>query len=486
MSAGSGTVDLRRLLDGPSTPAIAIAGLCEDSRRVRPGEAFIAVRGGAFDGHDHAAEAVGRGAACILAERPLPALGAPVVEVENLRARRGALAAGFYGAPSRALTCVGVTGTNGKTTIAHQLASLANALDLDAGYLGTIGWGRPERLARSRLTTESAMLTQKRLACLRRRGCGWAALEVSSHALDQGRVDEVAFDYAVFSNLTRDHLDYHADFAAYGAAKRRLFEFPSLRCAVINVDDGFGRELAGSLPQVDVLTYGQGRADITWEGLEHRADGLQAQLRTPWGAAALSAPVCGDFGLANLAAAIAVLAAAGQSLEAVCEAAGGLAAVPGRMEFFRAAGRPAAVVDYAHTPDALAKALAAARRHAGGALHCVIGCGGDRDAGKRPMMGQVAASLADQVWLTSDNPRSEDPTAIIRDMAAGVEDPSAVVEEADRGAAIAQAIAAARAQDLVLIAGKGHESHQEIDGRRLPFSDRDVVRHVLGLPGGSA
>ena len=478
--------NLRQLIDGPATPAVEIAGLAEDSRRIQPGEAFIATRGAAFDGHDYAAEAVGRGAACVLAERPLPSLGVPVVEVENLRARRGALAARFYGAPSRELTCVGITGTNGKTTIAHQIACLAHAVDLDAAYMGTIGWGRPSRLARSRLTTESVILTHKRLACLRQRGCSWVALEVSSHALAQGRADAVAFDYAVFSNLTRDHLDYHADFGAYGAAKRRLFEFPSLRLAVINSDDEFGRELARSLAEVDVLTYGEGDADISWEGVEHHADGLRARLCTPWGSASVSAPVCGDFGLANLAAAIGVLAAAGEPLETVCEVASTLPAVPGRMEFFRVAGRPTVVVDYAHTPDALAKALTAARNHAERGLRCVVGCGGDRDDGKRPLMGRIAAALADQVWLTSDNPRSEDPVAIMRDMATGVEDPSLVTLEADRGAAIAQAIAAADAGDLVIVAGKGHEDYQEIDGRRHPFSDREAVRQALGLPGGDA
>ena len=479
-------MSLRRLIDGPDTPALEIAGLSEDSRQIQSGEAFIATRGAAFDGHDYAAEAIGRGAACVIAERPLPGLGAPVVQVENLRSRRGALADRFYAAPSRALTCVGVTGTNGKTTIAHQMASLANAVDLDAAYMGTIGWGRPGRLARSRLTTESAILTQKRLACLRQRGCSWAMLEVSSHALAQERVDTIAFDYAVFSNLTRDHLDYHADFDAYGAAKRRLFEFPSLRCAVINIDDEFGYGLARSLAQADVLTYGQGRADISWERVEHQADGLRARLCTPWGNASVSAPVYGDFGLANLAAAIGVLAAAGQPLEAVCEAARALSPVPGRMEFFRAAGCPTVVVDYAHTPDALAKALAAARHHVEGALLCVVGCGGDRDAGKRPMMGRVAATLADRVWLTSDNPRSEDPVAIMRDMAAGIEDASPVTLEADRSAAIVQAIDAAGAGDLVVVAGKGHEDYQEIDGRRHPFSDREAVRQAMGLPEGGA
>ena len=307
-------------------------------------------------------------------------------------------------------------------------------------------------------------------------------MEVSSHALAQGRVADIAFDYAIFSNLSRDHLDYHQSLAEYRAAKRRLFEFPGLRTALINIDDGFGRELAGSLANVEVITYGRRRADLCWEDIDHLDAGLHCRLQTPWGATEVEAPVCGDFGIANLVAAIGVLAAAGQPLEAIAAAAAKrLPNVPGRMEFLRRAGRPTVVVDYAHTPDALAKALAAARGHCRGKLHCVIGCGGDRDRGKRPLMGQAAVAGADRVWLTSDNPRSEDPAAIIDGMAAGLPERSAAVEEVDRAAAIAAAIGGANDRDLVLIAGKGHEDYQEVGGRRLPFDDRKLVRKLLGI-----
>ena len=480
MSASS-TMNLRTLLDAPAAPSIEVSGLAEDSRQVRPGDAFIAVKGAAADGHDHAAAAIERGAVCVLAERPLPPLPAPVVRVADLKARRGVLAAKFYREPSRRLVCIGVTGTNGKTSVAHQTACLAQGSGWPAGYLGTLGWGVPAELAPSRLTTEGAVNNHKRLACLQRRGCRLAALEVSSHALAQDRVAAVDFDYAVFTNLSRDHLDYHRSLADYGAAKRRLFEFPSLRCALVNVDDGFGRRLAASLPNLAVVTYGRG-ADLRWERLRHLDAGVRGRLQTPWGLVELEAPVCGDFGVANLTAAVGVLAAAGQPLAGIAAAARRLPGVPGRMEFFRCAGRPTVVVDYAHTPDALAKALVAARPHCAGRLRCVIGCGGDRDRGKRPLMAQAALAGADLVWLTSDNPRSEDPATIIGDMAAGLDDAgSRVVKEIDRAAAIQAALNGAAVEDLILVAGKGHEEHQQIEGRQLPFSDRALVRRLLGV-----
>ena len=481
MDASAPAMDLRVLLDAPAAPSLEISGLCEDSRQVRPGDAFIAVKGDAADGHAYAAAAVERGALCVLAERPLPTLSVPVVEVADLPARRGALADRFYRRPSHRLTCVGVTGTNGKTSIVHHLAGLGQGLGLPAGYLGTLGWGELGALAPSRLTTEGAVNNHKRLACLGHRGCRWAAMEVSSHALAQGRVADIDFDYAVFSNLSRDHLDYHRSLAEYGAAKRRLFEFPSLRAALINIDDDFGRALAASLPNLEVITYGRRDADLCWQEVEQLDAGLRCRLYTPWGTAKVEAPVCGSFGVANLAAAIGVLTAAGQPLDAIAAAAQDLPSVPGRMEFLRRPGRPTVVVDYAHTPDALAKALAAAGGHCRGRLHCVVGCGGDRDRGKRPLMAQAAVAGADLVWLTSDNPRSEDPAAIIADMAAGLPDRSAVVEEADRAAAIAAAIDGAQAADLILVAGKGHEDYQEIEGRRLPFDDRRLVRQLLGI-----
>ncbi len=471
---------VRELLEDPGLPDIGLAGLAEDSRAIRPGEGFVAIRGDAVDGHDYAVQAAQRGASCILAERPVEAGDVPVITVADLRGRRGFLAARLYGHPSRRLRCVGVTGTNGKTSIACHIVDLLRGLQQPAGYLGTLGWGEPQRLRPSALTTADAIVTQKRLACLRRRGCDWAVLEASSHALAQGRVDQVRFEFAVFSNLTRDHLDYHPTVADYGAAKRRLFEFPTVATALINVDDAFGRELAGSLDRPEVVTYGRKSADLHWDHVRFHTRGLSAWLAGPWGRQRIELPLFGEFALANVTAAIGVLAAAGFRFDELVERAANLSGVPGRMEFFRAAGRPTVIVDYAHTPDAVANALAALRAHCHGRLICVVGCGGNRDAGKRPLMARAAAAAADLVWLTSDNPRWEDPAAIVEQMRAGLDDTSRVREQLDRGAAIAGAIGEAGADDLVIVAGKGHETWQEVCGSRKPFSDRETVRTALG------
>ena len=471
---------LRELLDDPGLPQIGLAGLAEDSRKIEPGDGFVAVKGTAADGHDFTAQAIERGAVCVLAQRRLQDPGVPVVVVDGLPERRGSLAARLYGHPSRKLKCAGITGTNGKTSIAHHLADLAGGLGHRAGYLGTLGWGELGKLTPAPLTTPDAIATQKRLACLHERGCAWAGMEVSSHALAQGRADAVEFEYAVFSNLTRDHLDYHASFADYGAAKRRLFEFATVRVALINVDDAFGRELAGSLEGPEVITVGRSAADLSWDKVEFRQSGLNARLSSPWGRAWIEMPVYGEFALANVAAAIGVLAAGGMSFPELVERARDLTGVPGRMEFFRQPGMPTVVVDYAHTPDAVANALAALAPHARGRLICVIGCGGNRDPGKRPLMARAAVAAADAVWLTSDNPRWEDPGAIIGQMRAGLERTAGVNEEADRGAAINGAIGEAGPDDLVVVAGKGHERSQEIQGCRKPFSDREAVRLALG------
>ena len=470
---------LRELVGDAAVPDVVVAGLAEDSRTVRPNDAFVAVAGATHDGHDFASHAITKGAVCVLAERRLQGLSAPVVVVAGLRGRRGELASRFYGEPSRALRCVGVTGTNGKTSVAHHIADLAAGLGQRAGYLGTLGWGEPGCLRPTALTTADAVATQRRLARLRGQGCAWACLEASSHALAQGRVDAVRFEAAVFTNLTRDHLDYHGDFAAYGAAKRRLFEYPSLRRAIINIDDAFGRELARGLSGLDVITVGGPGADIGWEELRCDEAGVRAQLRSPWGRADIAIPQPGEFSLANVAAAIAVLAAGDLPFQDLVERAERLAGVPGRMEVFRVPGHPPVVVDYAHTPDALAKALGALAAHCRGRLICVVGCGGNRDPGKRPLMARAAARAADVVWLTSDNPRWEAPSAIIGEMRTGLIGEATVREEVSRAEAIAGAIAEAEPGDWVVIAGRGHETHVEIRGERIPFSDRDAVRDHL-------
>jgi UDP-N-acetylmuramoyl-L-alanyl-D-glutamate--2,6-diaminopimelate ligase len=376
-----------------------------------------------------------------------------------------------------------VTGTNGKTTIAHYIADMAGRLGRKAGYMGTIGWGTPGALDAARLTTENALTVQKRLHQLVEADHEWVAMEVSSHALDQGRVDEVAFEVAVFSNLSRDHMDYHPSQEAYGQAKAALFACASLDAAVINVDDEFGRRIARELrPGIRLIGYGR-NAEVSWDNLRYTATGIRGRWLTPWGDAQLYLPVAGEFSVANMAAAIGALCVSGLDFDAVIEAAASVAAVPGRMEFFRAAGRPAVVVDFAHTPDALDKVLEALRHHAGGRLVCVFGCGGDRDPGKRPLMAEAAERHADVLWLTSDNPRSEDPERILDDMVGGLTGTACTHRCADRREAIAGAIRGAAANDLVVVAGKGHEDYQEVAGVRSEFSDREIVANLLGVNG---
>ena len=468
------------LPDLDQLPELSVAGLSDDSRVIKAGDAFVAVRGDLSDGHEHAAAAVAQGAVVVLAERHLSGLSVPVVVVPELKRRRSELAGRALDHPSSHLHCIGVTGTNGKTSVAYYLAELASGLGYRSGYLGTIGWGFPDRLNPAQLTTDSAINTQKRLAELGVQGAQWVAMEVSSHALDQDRVAAIRFDVAVFTNLSRDHLDYHDSFAAYGAAKARLFQLAS--AAVINADDAFGVNLIKTTSASEVVSYGRD-GDIRWESLRFHDRGVSGVWHTPWGSSDFTLPLVGEFAVANLSAVLGVLCLAGASLQSVVELAQTIEPVPGRVEFFP--GKPSVVVDYAHTPDALEKVLATLRPHVEGRLICVIGCGGDRDPGKRPLMATAAEQGADVVWLTSDNPRSEDPVAIIEDMAVGLSGRGDVRQRSDRRAAITEAFAEARPDDLLLIAGKGHEDYQEIAGRRLPFSDRQLAGEMLSSSAGS-
>ncbi len=470
-------------LDG--LPEMVVSGVSDDSRLVSNGDAFIAVAGDASDGHEHAAAAVRRGAAVVLAERPVADCSVPVVIVPDLKRQRSAIAARMFGEPSRQMHCAGITGTNGKTSVAYYLAELAGGLGHDCGYLGTIGWGLPDDLQQAVLTTDSAINTQQRLRSLLELGARWVAMEVSSHALDQDRVAAVEFDIGVFTNLSRDHLDYHGSLEAYGAAKARLFEM--VPAAVINNDDEFGARLIEITTAKDVLSYGR-QGDVHWRDLNFHDRGVSGVWYTPWGSAPFTLPLFGEIAVANLSAVLAVLCLSGETLDAVVELADGIKPVPGRVEFFRGTAdrsSPNVVVDYAHTPDALEKVLLTLRPHVSGRIICVIGCGGDRDAGKRPMMAAAAEAGADVVWLTSDNPRSEDPQSIISDMAAGLRGTGDVRQCVDRREAISAAFSAAAADDLLLVAGKGHEDYQEIAGARLPFSDRELVCDLLAVTAGS-
>jgi UDP-N-acetylmuramoyl-L-alanyl-D-glutamate--2,6-diaminopimelate ligase len=472
------------LRDVPGVPALPVRDLVMDSRQVRPGDAFIALPGARDDGRAHIADAQRRGAVAALVEHPVADAALPIVVVPHLKRDAGARAAAFYGNPGQSLRCIGVTGTNGKTSIAYYLADLASRLGHRCGYVGTIGWGQVGALADASLTTPDPVTLQRQLAGLADAGCHWVAMEVSSHALAQGRVDAVPFRAAAFSNLTRDHLDYHGTMEAYGAAKARLFAWPTLETAVLNVDDPFGSQLVGRLaPDVRCLTCGEYQVEaarsVAWSDLEFHRDGATGRWHTPWGETPFALPVHAAFSVANVAVSLALLCAAGVPLADVVHAARTLAQVPGRLEYLRVAGRPTVVIDFAHTPDALRQVLDTLRPRTQGRLVCVFGCGGDRDRGKRPLMAAAAEAAADNVWLTSDNPRSEDPRAIIADMRAGLSGRACVREEPDRRRAIASAIGEARADDLVVIAGKGHESYQEIAGVRTPFSDREIALECL-------
>ena len=463
---------LRQLLDDESAPNVALGGLCADSRRIAPGEAFVACRGAAFDGHEFAADAVAAGAVAVLSERPV-AVAVPNVVLPDLAARVGCLARRMYRDPSAELDVVGVTGTNGKTTVAHTIASVAGG-----GYIGTIGAGRPPELASSALTTPDAITLQRQLRAFADDGAKLAAIEASSHALHQGRVAAVRFATGVFTNLSRDHLDYHGTVANYGAAKRRLFQGP-LRTAVINIDDAFGRSLARGL-EADArqITYGH-RGAVRWTEVTFGRGGIEGTWHTPWGAAPFALPAAvGEFSLYNAAAALAACCAEAMPLADVVALMRELPGIAGRMQ--RVWDEPTVIVDYAHTPDALRTSLAALRRHAGaGRVVVLFGCGGDRDRGKRPQMAAAAQAGADAVVVTSDNPRTEPPERILDDIMAGFPRPDSVQRIADRKEAIAAAIALADPGDSVLLAGKGHETVQVVGDERLPFDDAAVARELL-------
>jgi len=374
-----------------------------------------------------------------------------------------------------------VTGTNGKTSVSVHTAELLSKQGWRAAFGGTLGWGFEGRLCGGRLTTEDAVTLQRRLADLVRSGATAVAMEVSSHALAQHRADGVALEVGVFTNLTRDHLDYHGSMERYADAKRRLFDFPSMKAAVINVDDTLGERLARELKgRLHVVTYGvAAHADIRWRDLVFDMEGVRGVLTTPWSNGPFALPLYGEFAVANVAAALGAAGVLGAGVPQAIEAARALSPAPGRMQRVRRPGKPLVVIDYAHTPDALAKALDAGRRHVGGRVICVFGCGGDRDRGKRPLMAQAVENGADLAWVTNDNPRSEVPLNIANDVLAGFTGKLPVNVELDRQRAIELAIAAATPRDLVLVAGKGHEAYQEIGGQRLPHSDLQSVEAVL-------
>jgi UDP-N-acetylmuramoyl-L-alanyl-D-glutamate--2,6-diaminopimelate ligase len=488
--------DLRALLAGTGVAAPADVGIVEltlDSRSVQFGGAFIALPGTRTHGIRFAAQAVNAGARAILWE-PTPGVVAPrvpdsvlLLAVPNLTAILGAIADRFFNAPSEFVRTIGVTGTNGKTTTAHVIATASQLLGTAAAYSGTIGFGRIEALTTATHTTPDSITLHRQLAELRDAGVRCLAMEVSSHALDQHRVAGVRFDTAVFTNLTRDHLDYHGTFESYAAAKAKLFAWPQLKHAVINADDAFGRTLLSNCtPTADLTSYS--RSSATPEPrMRHLfatravagATGLDITVDGSWGVATLHSRFIGDFNVENLLAALGALLGWNVPFHDAIAALERCSPPPGRMETVAATGKPLAIVDYAHTPDALEKVLAAARKHTTGKLICIFGCGGDRDPGKRPIMAAAAERLADQVIVTDDNPRTEDGDAIVADIVKGFTAPARALVERDRAAAIAQGIALGKPGDVVVIAGKGHEDYQIVGVERRRFSDREVARAAL-------
>ena len=470
------TMELRRLLDDPGAPGLVVSGIASDSRRVRQGEVYVARRGNAFDGHDFVGDAVDAGAVAVVSQRPVD-VAVPNIVVPDVARNLGVLGARFYGAPSGAAEIVAVTGTNGKTTVAYNIARIRGTGDT-AGYIGTMGWGTPPDLAPATLTTEDPLVLQAWLRNLVDRGTTRVALEASSHALDQGRLDEVDIDVGVFTNLSRDHLDYHGTMARYAAAKRKLFE-RRLRVAVVNVDDPTGGAIAAdAAPRMDVLGVGR-NGTVRWTDLDFDRCGIHGTWITPWGRRSFDlAAFFGEFSVYNAGCVLAACCALGDRLSDVVDAMTELPGVPGRMQ--AVATRPMVFVDYAHTPEGLNAVLAAVRSHVGsGRLITVFGCGGDRDRGKRPLMAGAAESGADIVVATTDNPRSELPDRILDDVMKGFDDPDSVLRIPDRREAIGVALDRADAGDVVLIAGKGHEDYQEVAGRRLPWSDAGTVAELL-------
>ena len=470
------------ILERLAALGIVPTGVADDSRQLRAGDLFLAYPGDQADGRRYIADAVARGATAVLWEKVgdfawNPARTVANLQIDGLRALAGPLAHLVCGEPSAGLSLIAITGTNGKTTISQLLA---RAHPASCAVIGTLGAGFPGALVETGFTTPEATTMMRLLADFRAAGAGACALEASSIGIEEGRLNGARVDVAVFSNFTRDHLDYHGSMEAYAAAKGKLFAWPGLRTAIINADDALGRQLLAATSAHTVLSYGiGGEATVRAEQLAETAGGQRFTLVLPGGRVQVETALLGRYNVSNLLAVAAVLHDAGLATAEIARRLGALSPPAGRMERLGGVGEPLVVVDYAHTQDALENVLATLRPLAtgrGGHLCVVFGCGGDRDKGKRPQMGEVAGRLADRVLLTSDNPRSEEPLQIIEDIRAALATGEVEVE---RATAIGRAIGEAAPGDVVLLAGKGHETYQESAGVRRPFSDLEQARAAL-------
>jgi len=472
------------VLDWLGDPEVEVTSLTHDSRRIEPGACFACLGGVRTDGHAHAPEAVESGASSLLVDRLLP-LDVTQARVADVRAVLGGVAARLHGEPSRSLRVVGVTGTNGKTTTVSLIDAIGRAAGERVGVIGTLGTRIEERTSDHELTTPESTDLQATLATMHADGIGLVAMEVSSHALVRHRIDGTHFAAACFTNLSHDHLDEHRTMAEYFAAKELLFEPGRTAIGTTNLDDPFGRRLAERLAETDVdcVTYAvrDERARIGAQGVSYQADGTRFDLldRESGAHASIENELLGEFNVANQLAAAASASALGLPFDAVITGLGTATPIPGRLERVEAGQSFSVLVDYAHTPDSLDRALEVSRL-LGGRVAVVFGCGGDRDPTKRPMMGAVAGRRADLVIVTSDNPRDEDPGAIAAAVVSGLPDGVDAVVELDRRRAIEHALVAAQPGDVVLVAGKGHETGQTVAGVTRSFDDRLVVRELLG------
>ena len=465
----------------------AIRDMKLDSRQVNRGDLFVALRGSEMDGTAFIGKAIKRGAVAVAIEASQAEAAndcaVPVIRVDNIKAKLGELADRFFLHPSQQLSVVGITGTNGKTSCCQYIAQSLQAVNVRCGVIGTLGWGELGALKSTGNTTPDVISVHRMLAHFVAAEHQVVAMEVSSHGLDQQRINGVQFDIAVFTNLTRDHLDYHQTMQLYGRSKRKLFDMPGIKHAVLNMDDNFGQQIYQELKgDMQVLGFAfENPADVHASHIQLSASGVRARISSPWGEGILSSRLLGRFNLSNLLAVFSVLCLQGVSMDKALAVIATLETAPGRMQRYSGAGLPVVVVDYAHTPDALMVALAALRECSSQRLFCVFGCGGERDRGKRAQMGQIAERFSDQVILTNDNPRRESDQRIIEDILEGITRPLDVRICKDRAEAIRRAVDMAAANDVVLVAGKGHEDYQEVAGTRMAFCDGEQVKQALNI-----
>jgi UDP-N-acetylmuramoyl-L-alanyl-D-glutamate--2,6-diaminopimelate ligase len=474
----------------PSHADVKVGRLIGDSRKIKPGDAFFAIHGSHHDGRLFISQAIQRGAVAVLKDTKIDETidyyeGVPIIPILHLQEKVALVAARFYGNPAEKLRIIGVTGTNGKTSCTHFIAQALTSLKIPCGIIGTLGSGFYGALGEAGLTTPDPIALQALLADFVAQGAKAVAMEVSSHSIDQGRILAIPFEIGIFTNLTQDHLDYHHTMEIYANVKRRfLAEYP-VKNVILNTDDMYGKSwLPTLIQQKNVYAYGLEQLEsdvplVTANQIELSLKGIHAHIYSPWGNDRVTLPLIGQFNLHNALAVLTALCVYGVPFDEALTALSQLSAVPGRMQLFGGNQQPLVVVDYAHTPDALENVLSALKSHTQGKLICVFGCGGDRDKGKRPQMARIAEHWADQVIMTSDNPRHENPEVIASEMLAGCINPKAIQVQLDRSKAIQKSIQSSSVNDCILIAGKGAERYQQIGDEKFPFDDAEQVKAYL-------